>query len=322
MKGGGLSLALVHDGNISNRNQVRALASGLSFVSSHSVEYDLSKTTVSPVCDSLVLGCGRRAAAAVAQLQRANNKVVQILHPRWPITTPFFDCLVLPHHDRLGWFDDNDKIVRMHGSLSWGLRREALRCYSRAEDKLNRSRPRIGVLLGGETDFPYLSRELEHLGNHAEIAIVASRRTPPELVSDLARSLGDIYVPGQSSSMGKPNPYRRILATSDAFIVSADSISMISDVIAVMGERQLTKGAFLLPAGESMRNKHRLFVDECKERFYRAGSKQLVHMFTSADQVIKGIAATYQVERPISIPYEADRVASLVAAKLGLSLGN
>jgi mitochondrial fission protein ELM1 len=232
-------------------------------------------------------------------------------------------------HDSLGWLDDESKIVRMHGSLSWGLRKDALEYYHRVSDKLQKHSSsvhsrctRLGVLLGGgDVQVSDFVRHMEQLKEeNVCLDIVASRRTPTLMLNQL-KSLclaESLWAPDQASSdtfvRKNANPYRRILATCDAFLVSSDSISMIADVICASSERQLPTPIFLLPTSTT-RSKHKRFILETDRRFSALTGKSIFHTFQSAADVQLGMK-----RGPIvSVQYEADRVATKVLELLNLS---
>lgn len=317
-----MSLILVHDGNISNRNQARALASGLPIRFSSVTEIDASKqlSRLSNARNALIIGCGRRVALPIARARLNGNKTVQILHPRWPLTTLFFDCLVLPFHDRLSWFDDESKIVRMYGALSWGLRQDALRLYVRQSnrDQKQVEKNSLGILLGGQSHFGRLSRELKAIQSHGyQVKVVASRRTPLDMVSEM-KSLGcDVWSFHDKNNKSEPNPYRKVLATCQAFAVSSDSISMLADVITVSSERHLKGPIFLLPALETTRSKHVRFIQESRVRLSNHQQDESMNFreFTTADDFMEHVSA--RNHSIIQVPYEADRVGKLVCERLG-----
>lgn len=108
-------------------------------------------------------------------------------------------------------------------------------------DQLGSAEPQIGVLLGGNSG-PYrfdqryarlLAEGLNKLARsqRARLLVSSSSRTPPAFFEQLCRQLDDGAVVHDWHSSA-PNPYLGILAWSDALVVSADSIAMISEAVA------------------------------------------------------------------------------------------
>jgi len=257
-------LVLFHDGNISNRNQARALAHAIGFKHQTTTEINLGEVNHIPpeVSNSLVIGCGRRVAKTVsAYTGRGGNKTVQILHPRLFRSTAKFDCLVIPYHDRLSWLDDEAKIVRMHGALSWSLHASALKRFQSFD--ANPSAFKVCALIGGGLDnIERIAERLLHLRQtfNANVTIVCSRRTPLSVVRTLRACLSQIEI--WHPSQGTRNPYRAQLANSDMFLVSEDSVSMIADVLTVLVERKMAGPIYLLGTRATTRAKHERFISE------------------------------------------------------------
>lgn len=99
--------------------------------------------------------------------------------------------------------------------------------------------PRIGVIVGGPNKvFSYTSDDITRLAEGVEavarsgagLMITPSRRTPPELMAAIDKASKDgarIVWRGEGD-----NPYPQFLANADAFIVTADSVSMTGEAVA------------------------------------------------------------------------------------------
>ncbi|MEZ5569147.1 MAG: ELM1/GtrOC1 family putative glycosyltransferase [Halioglobus sp.] len=102
-------------------------------------------------------------------------------------------------------------------------------------------RPLIALLIGGETNPFIMNRKVAHdlvasarwvvdeLGGTPYVT--TSRRTTPEVVEVLRRDLPPEAVFYQWSPEAEDNPYRALLGSADGFIVTADSVSMMVEVI-------------------------------------------------------------------------------------------
>lgn len=102
-------------------------------------------------------------------------------------------------------------------------------------------KPLIALLVGGETNPFIMNRSVaddlvatarwvvDDLGGTPYVT--TSRRTTPEVVDVLRRELPSQAVFYEWSADAKENPYRALLGSADSFIVTADSVSMMVEVI-------------------------------------------------------------------------------------------
>jgi len=102
-------------------------------------------------------------------------------------------------------------------------------------------RPLIAMLIGGETNPFIMNRKVaddlvatarwivDELGGTPYVT--TSRRTTPEVVEVLRRELPPQSVFFEWTAAATDNPYRALLGSADGFIVTADSISMMVEVI-------------------------------------------------------------------------------------------
>jgi mitochondrial fission protein ELM1 len=102
-------------------------------------------------------------------------------------------------------------------------------------------KPLIAVLVGGETNPFIMNRQVaEDLVATARWVVndlggtpyvTTSRRTTPEVIAVLREGLPPEAVFYQWSADSQDNPYRALLGSADGFIVTADSVSMMVEVI-------------------------------------------------------------------------------------------
>jgi mitochondrial fission protein ELM1 len=114
-------------------------------------------------------------------------------------------------------------------ALAWRERFAALR------------KPLIAILVGGETNPFIMNRQVandlvatarwivDELGGTPYVT--TSRRTTPEVVEVLRRDLPAEAVFFEWRADASDNPYRALLGSADGFIVTADSVSMMVEVI-------------------------------------------------------------------------------------------
>ena len=150
-------------------------------------------------------------------------------------------------------------------------------------------RPRVALLVGGPpggTDMPpimshTLARKLARLVGALGGTVLAttSRRTGEEATESLAAGLGRVMHLLYRWGEPGPNPYLGFLATADAIVVTADSVSMISEACAtgapvfyalpeLAGRRQrrfierFENAGLIRPLGNNISPWHRPLLDE------------------------------------------------------------
>ena len=102
-----------------------------------------------------------------------------------------------------------------------------------------RARPLIAVLVGGATR-PFVfdadsARELIRLArgycaSTGSLYVTTSRRTPPAAIAALRQGLSERDRIYEWSTGSSENPYFGLLAHADGFVVTGDSMSMITEV--------------------------------------------------------------------------------------------
>ncbi|MDI9408473.1 MAG: mitochondrial fission ELM1 family protein, partial [Candidatus Pacebacteria bacterium] len=194
-----------------------------------------------PPWPELLIACGRSAVAPAAELKRRAGKqmiLVAVQEPKLPPKQ--FDLIITAFHDGL----KGANILQTMGAMN--RISPATLAVGRAEFKNQFKalpRPLIGLCLGGsnrrmKVDAAAVERLVEQLrdlvlpsqGGAFGLVVTASRRTPPMVLAAfdalLAEAGGDrmIFWRGEGS-----NPYFGILALADYLIVTADSVSMMSE---------------------------------------------------------------------------------------------
>ncbi|KAL9996968.1 putative mitochondrial fission protein ELM1 [Helianthus debilis subsp. tardiflorus] len=218
----------------------------------------LAKGTAEKDGPLLVVACGRDTisiASSIKKLASENVFVVQIQHPRTQLNR--FDLVVAPQHDYYAltahaqeqvprlfrkYITPNEppskNVVLTVGALHQvdfaALRSAAIAWH---DEFAPLPKPLIVVNIGGPTSHckygTDLSKQLINylrgiLDSCGSVRISFSRRTPDKVANSVRKELGDhpkIYVYDGE----EPNPHMGHLAWADAFIVTADSISMLSE---------------------------------------------------------------------------------------------
>lgn len=193
---------------------------------------------LSPPWPSILIATGRQTVALALAIKRASGgktKLIQIQNPRFGISK--FDAIVAPKHDNLRGENVISTIGSVHG-VSQVKMQLAAKKFKEMYETL--PRPLIGLLLGGSNkQFRMTAAQGSRLGqllvrgvkgSGAGLAITPSRRTQKDLISALTCSLQEVNFriwDGKGD-----NPYLGILALSDGFVVTSDSVNMVSEAAA------------------------------------------------------------------------------------------
>lgn len=191
----------------------------------------------------LVLSAGRRSAAVALWLKaRFGCRIVHCMNPGLGglFRPDAFDLLVIPGHDRPA---PAPNLLRITGAPHRVTQLKLRHARDAWEERLaHLPRPRVALLVGGPirgtemlpSRAHALAREVARLVGKSNGSVIAttSRRTGAEateaLSAGLARVMHVLYRWGEPGE----NPYLGFLATADAIVVTADSISMISEACA------------------------------------------------------------------------------------------
>ncbi len=193
--------------------------------------------TLSPPWPDLVIGCGRNTAMPALAIRRASGGralAAQIQNPG--VGCGEFDLLVVPEHDRLR----GRQVIVTRGAVHRVTRARLAAERGRFPALAALPRPILSVLIGGANKAYRLT--LRRLGEIADAVagilrtqggsalVTPSRRTRAagiELLRDRLESLPVVIWDGCGE-----NPYFAYLALADALMVTADSVSMISEAAA------------------------------------------------------------------------------------------
>lgn len=218
-----------------------------------------------PPWPDLVVTCGRRAAAVGLALKARSGGQLKLVHVQDPQTAPKgFDLVVAMPHDRVA----GPNVLKVPTALH-DVRPARLSAAGRdwAPRFADLPRPYIGVVLGGSTAKVEFGVEEAHrlqeglarlrAATGGALLIVPSRRTPEAVrryFEVMARRDPDAWV---WSGEGD-NPYLGVLALADRLVVTADSISMVSEALATHAQVEI----FMLP----LRGRHAQFVSGLFDR--------------------------------------------------------
>jgi mitochondrial fission protein ELM1 len=196
-----------------------------------------SGASLQPPWPDLVIGCGRNTAMPALAIRRAGGGhtiAAQIQNPG--IGRAEFDLLVVPEHDRLR----GPRVIVTRGAVHRVTQARLAAERRRFPALAAMPRPILSVLIGG-TNGAYrltlrcVSEIAEALvailrSDGGSVLITPSRRTGATGLALLRKRLE-----GFSTSIwdgAGENPYFAYLALADALLVTADSISLVSEAAA------------------------------------------------------------------------------------------
>ena len=186
----------------------------------------------------LVVGVGRRSVPVARWIKARSGgrtRLVQIGRPRAPLD--YFDLVITTPQYALP-----ERANVLHNLVPLGSAREApvTGCWQARFQDL--PRPLVGVLVGGRA-WPLkldgkageeLGRQISSLAlqiGAGSVIAAGSPRTEPAVLEGLAKSTRpDLLL--YPFKRGGENPYEAMLALCDRFVVTGDSVSMISEATA------------------------------------------------------------------------------------------
>lgn len=185
----------------------------------------------------LVIGCGRNTVRPALAVRRAGGAATLAVHVQDPnFRRGEFDLLVVPEHDRLRGPHVLVTKAALHRVTPQRL--EAERHRFPALETLRR--PILGVLIGGSNRAYRLG--LSQLAGIAEGIAAALKSTDGSAVVTASRRTGAAglallreRLAGNAATIwdgSGDNPYYAYLALADVLLVTADSVSMISEAAA------------------------------------------------------------------------------------------
>lgn len=192
---------------------------------------------LTPPWPDILIATGHQTVALALAIKKASPSTlaVQIQNPT--VYLKHFDVVIAPAHDRL----TADNVVSTAGALH-GVTPQKLdkAGVAFASHYANLKPPLIGVLIGGTNKkyrftkenaerFASLLEEAVH-DSGGSLAITPSRRTGEENLQIIKSALS-----GQPADIwdgSGENPYFGILALADTFVVTGDSVNMVSEAVA------------------------------------------------------------------------------------------
>jgi uncharacterized protein len=194
------------------------------------------ESPIAPPFPDLLIASGRRAIPYARAVKRASGGKTFVVIMKDPRIAPrHADLIWAPMHDRLSGANVVSTLTSPHG-----LAAKLTKARGNPAPMIAKlPKPMLGVVLGGPSGGAHFvarataaltQRILSAKNNFASMAVIASRRTPAELLRAVNEAVAgpDVFVWGGVGD----NPYVDILANSSALIVTADSHNMMSEAVA------------------------------------------------------------------------------------------
>ena len=224
----------------------------------------------------IIISAGRRSAPIALNLKSQSQnqtKIIQIMNPNLDFAK--FDFVILPKHDEV----DEAKFSNLITTIGALTRIDEKRLVSEVEKfpelrKINK--PKIALMVGGnskKTEFSVedatdLAKTAGKIAKNmnATLLVLTSRRTGNDLKQALQKNLNCDLEFFDWDKINNANPYLAIVNIADYFIVTGDSVSMISECAST------GKPIYIFDQGKISTDKHRrfhqnLFSDNCAKKF-------------------------------------------------------
>ena len=189
---------------------------------------------------NLVISAGRRSAPLALYLKKQSQnqtKIIQIMNPNLDLEK--FDFVILPKHDEVDEARFSNVITTI-GSLTKtneNLIENEKEKFSPWFSEINKTK--IALLLGGSSNKTKFTKDsaikLAEISTkiakkmNATLLILNSRRTSDELTEAVKSNLKGDFRFFNWQEVRNENPYLAILGYADFFIITGDSVSMISE---------------------------------------------------------------------------------------------
>ena len=213
---------------------------------------------------SLVISAGRRSAPIALNLKKRSKnqtKIIQIMHPN--LNLKKFDFVILPKHDEIDEAKFSNLITTIGSLTKTNENLIALEREKFASWFQNISKRKIALLIGGssnKTEFTQksakkLAKISSEIANNmdATLLILTSKRTGDELTETIKSNLECDFKFFDWKELKSENPYLAILGYADFFIITGDSVSMISECCST------GKPVYIFDDEEISSKKHRNF---------------------------------------------------------------
>ena len=213
---------------------------------------------------SMIISAGRRSAPVALYLKELSDnrtKIVQIMNPN--LNFDKFDFVILPKHDEADESAHSNLITTIGALTKTNEKSIAQEREKFASWFAEIKKPKIALMLGGssnKTKFTTdsgieLAQIISEITNNmdATLLVLNSRRSCDELSQAVKSNLNCDFKFFDWKETKNENPYLAILGYADFFVITGDSVSMISECCST------GKPVYIFDEKEISSKKHRKF---------------------------------------------------------------
>ena len=223
-----------------------------------------------------IISAGRKSATIAIFLQRKLQKfndnfpkIIQIMRPE--LNYDLFDYIIIPKHDKISPKLHQNVIISASALSNINIDKNSENYQFYHQKFQNLAKPITAILIGGDTKntqilVKHIAEILNIVNNNItpqhSIIILNSRRTS-QIINDYLTKITEKNIIFFDYNLCKNhNPYHNILELSDNFIITGDSISMISECCST------GKKVYIYDKDQISAKKHRLFHQFLKKNNY------------------------------------------------------
>jgi len=181
----------------------------------------------------VIISCGRKSVIPSIFFKQNSQKKIFNIHIQDPkVSLKNFDFVVAPEHDDL----EGENVISTKGALHYLNMKEIDENRGYLEDKINKNKDIITLILGGPTKYYKYTKEniqkiYSNLNNsinkkNLQLIVIPSMRTPSETVNLAKEYFGSDHL--IIDNVDK-KAYLSILSLAKFIVVMCDSSSMISE---------------------------------------------------------------------------------------------
>ena len=181
----------------------------------------------------VIISCGRKSVIPSIFFKQNSQKKIFNIHIQDPkVSLKNFDFIVVPEHDGL----QGENVIPTKGALHYLNMKEIDENRSYLEDKINKNKDIITLILGGPTRYyKYTKKNIQEIYSklnnninkkNLQLVVISSMRTPSETIKLAKEYFGSDHL--IIDNVDK-NAYLSSLSLAKFIVVMCDSSSMISE---------------------------------------------------------------------------------------------
>ena len=181
----------------------------------------------------VIISCGRKSVIPSIFFKQNSQKKIFNIHIQDPkVSLKNFDFIVAPEHDNL----EGENVIPTKGAIHYLTMREIDENRGYLEDKINKNKDIITLILGGPTKhYKYTKENIQKIYSklynninkkNLQLVVIPSMRTPSETIKLAKEYFGSDHL--IIDNVDK-KAYLSVLSLANFIVVMCDSSSMISE---------------------------------------------------------------------------------------------